>query len=257
MSSPYYVIEFSASACWFEIRINDYPVITMNIEGQASSIIPINYAILKSGTQAISCTVLPNVGNPVLELKTEMSYDIKLFDVSNNNFFFVGKLSEYKSEPILEETIPLIKYTSEFNATVPYTLNAWQSGEKLGDIKDLKEKLRNAYQQVGDLIRAKKYEDFKQIVSQREANMSTSMYLSSKESEKRITELISDFDSGFEVMPVPADSALFVYGYDKVAALKRVTGESGLYLFNKETQEELAIDITFFIPKGKTAFEII
>ena len=45
MLKPYYMIDFSASACLFEIRINDYPVIQMNIEGRVSSMIPINYAL--------------------------------------------------------------------------------------------------------------------------------------------------------------------------------------------------------------------
>ena len=33
-NQPYHVIDFSASACLFEIRVNDYPVIHMNVEGQ-------------------------------------------------------------------------------------------------------------------------------------------------------------------------------------------------------------------------------
>lgn len=60
------MIDFSASACLFEIRINDYPVIHMNVEGQAASIVPINYAILKSGIQTVSVAILPNIGDPEL-----------------------------------------------------------------------------------------------------------------------------------------------------------------------------------------------
>ena len=59
---PYYMIDFSGSACMFEIRVNDYPVITQDVEGQVSSMIPINYAILKDGIQTISATVLPYSG---------------------------------------------------------------------------------------------------------------------------------------------------------------------------------------------------
>ncbi|MBF8455572.1 hypothetical protein IV494_00115 [Kaistella sp. G5-32] len=46
IKKPYYMIDFSASACLFEIRINDYPVAHMDIAGQVASTIPINFAIL-------------------------------------------------------------------------------------------------------------------------------------------------------------------------------------------------------------------
>lgn len=58
LKQPYYMLDFSASACLFEIRINDYPVIHMNIPGQIATSIPINYAILNSGIQNILVTIL-------------------------------------------------------------------------------------------------------------------------------------------------------------------------------------------------------
>ncbi len=39
------MLEFTAISCMFEIRVNDNPVLTMNLSGQASSGFPINYAI--------------------------------------------------------------------------------------------------------------------------------------------------------------------------------------------------------------------
>lgn len=39
--------------------------------------------------------------------------------------------------------------------------------------------------------------------------------------------------------------------------LKKPNGESALYLKNAKTEEELMIDITFYVPKGKSAFEVI
>lgn len=65
-NQPYHMIDFSASACLFDIRINDYPVIHMNVEGQVASTVPINYAILKSDVQTVSVTILPNIGDAEL-----------------------------------------------------------------------------------------------------------------------------------------------------------------------------------------------
>lgn len=50
------MIDFSSSACLFEIRVNDYPVIHMNVERQVARMIPINFAILESGVKSLSVT---------------------------------------------------------------------------------------------------------------------------------------------------------------------------------------------------------
>jgi hypothetical protein len=34
LTKPYYLIEFSAAACLFEIRVNDIPVMTLELSGQ-------------------------------------------------------------------------------------------------------------------------------------------------------------------------------------------------------------------------------
>ena len=118
---PYYMIDFSASACLFEIRVNDYPVIHMNVEGQVASNIPINYAILKSGTQSISVTILPNVGDLELHPKSEVKFNIKIFDVTND-FVFDQQFGDYQSETVGEKKIPVIKHIGTFKAEVPYQL---------------------------------------------------------------------------------------------------------------------------------------
>lgn len=135
IKQPYYMIDFSASACLFEIRINDYPVIHMNVEGQVASNIPINYAILKSGTQSISLTILPNIGDLELHNKSEVKFNIKLFDVAND-FVFNQQFGDYQSDPVGEKKLPIIKYMNSFQADVPYNLDVWQKGRNLKDIDD-------------------------------------------------------------------------------------------------------------------------
>jgi hypothetical protein len=257
MKEPYYTIDFSAAACMFEIRINDYPVITMNIEGQVSTNTPVNFAILEKGEQKITATILPMLGEKTLHHKAELNFDVKLFDVSND-FVFKEQIAEYKSDPVdSSKKVPVIKYNSIFLANVPYKLDAWQTGENLKEIDDVGIKLKKVYQNISKAINSGDYNSFSKSIARRESNMATSMYLSSSESKSRVSELIEDFKSGFKVMPISKDSIMQIYGDGKVAGLKRTNGESALYLTNEKTQEELSIDITFYIPKGKTEFEVI
>ncbi|MGM9476734.1 hypothetical protein ACS5PU_09895 [Pedobacter sp. GSP4] len=228
----------------------------MNVEGQVASNIPINFAILKSGTQSISLTILPNPGDLELHPKSEVKFDIKLFNCSND-FVFNQQFGDYKSELVGENKIPLLKYVNSFKAEVPYQLEAWQKGKDLKHINHCREKLELAYQQVARIIRDGRFDDYNKLISKREENMAVSMYLSKGESSARFAELIADFKSGFHISPIPKDSLMFLCADNKVAFLKKVNGESALYLENSETQEELMLDISFYIPEGSEEFEVI
>lgn len=256
LHQPYYMIDFSASACLFEIRINDYPVIHMNIEGQVSTMIPINFAILESGLQSISVAMLPNIGNTQLHPKSELKFNIKLFDVTND-FVFNKQFGDYQSEAIREKKLPVIKYVNSFQADVPYKLEGWQKGRNLKDVDGCKKKLESAYSKISKMIQEGRFDEYKQLISKRENNMATSMYLSYQESESRIKELVQDFNSGFKVQPVSKEAVMFLYANNKVAMLKKPNGEPALYLENKKTEEELMLDVSFYIPLGKEEFEII
>lgn len=253
---PYYMIDFSASACMFEIRINDYPVITQNIEGQVASMIPINFAILGSGVQTITANILPISGEVELDTAADLRLKVMLFDVSND-FVFQEQYDEFQSEPIGERKLPVMLMAGTFTAKVPYLLKAWQDGQDLGNFKDVASKLYTAYNAIASNINTGKYDLFKEKISRRENNMVTSMYLSQTEAQARLAELVTDFRSGFKMMPIPQGSVIQIYANKKVAALKKLNGESALYLTNAETQEELMLDLSFYIPEGKTEFEVI
>ncbi|MGM5631971.1 hypothetical protein O2K51_13825 [Apibacter raozihei] len=254
---PYYVIKFNAVACMFEVRINDISVLTINIEGQASSIVPINFAIPKSGEQTISVHLLPITGTTNLNPEAELKVEISLYEISHK-FDFKEKVWEYSFPSIKkEQIIPVLTYTSVFQAAVPYSFDGWTTGENLKEMENVKSKLIDAYNRLTQIINNGEYELFKQKIATRENSMRTSMYLSNEKSEKRISDLINDFQSGFKVQPIPSDAIYMSYGFDKAAALKKTNGESALYLINYETREELMLDLLFYIPKGKTEFEVI
>ncbi|PWN70529.1 hypothetical protein C1631_011215 [Chryseobacterium phosphatilyticum] len=256
MQQPYYVIDFSASACMLEIRVNDYPVIHMNIIHQVSTMIPINYTILESGEQTVTASILPIAGKTELDKEAELKFNVKLFDVTNN-FVFDSQFGEYQSKPVEDQKLPVIRHNATFKAEVPYMLNAWQKGRNLKDVKDIREKLELAYNKIIRQIQSGRYEDYKKMIAAREENMAKSMYLSTGESEGRFKELLQEFNAGMQVQPLPQDVVMIYYAHDKAAVLRRLNGDSALYLVDPKTREELMLDISFYIPEGKEQFEVI
>lgn len=184
-----------------------------------------------------------------------MRFNIKLFDVTND-FIFDKQFGDYQSEAIGERKLPLIKYVNSFQADVPYKLEAWQRGRNLKDVDDCKKKLESAYNKISKIIQDGQFGEYKKLISKRENNMATSMYLTKDESEKRIEELIKDFNSGFKVQSISKEAVLFLYVNNKVAMLKKPNGEPALYLENIETEEELMLEISFYIQKEKKTLKL-
>jgi hypothetical protein len=257
MAQPYYQVDFSAAGCLFEIRVNDVIVFTHNILGQVSTMIPINSAILNSGKQQIAIRILPLAGTPTVNLHAEFKYDIKVFDVTNG-FRFKEMLPGYQFPPV-DGSKPhtVLTHETSFTADVPYTVQGYQNGADLRPIIDLGARLMAAYQNVAHIIDRGDYEQFKKMMANREAVIATTMYLSKGESDARINDLITDFRSGFKVEPIAPGAAVQIYANGKVAVLKKPNGESALALMNSKTGEELTIDLSFYLPLGKTELEIM
>lgn len=253
---PYYVIDFSASACMFEIRINDYPVIVMDVSGQVSSMVPINFAILEKGKQQISARILPVSGRTELAKEVELKFSIKLFDVTQD-FVFKDQFGDYQSKSVEDKKLPIINYENTFLADVPYRLQAWQNGKNLKDVKECREKLEKAYHKLITVLENSKFDIYQKLIEKREKNMTESMYLSKEEADARMKGLIREFASGMKIRPLADDAIMFFYADNRVTALKRPNGDSALSLVNEEKREELMLDVSFFIPEGKDEFEII
>ncbi|QJD96560.1 hypothetical protein HH214_12065 [Mucilaginibacter robiniae] len=254
---PYYQIDFSAASCQFEASVNDIPVFTLSVAGQASTMVPINPGIFQSGKQKLSIKLLPLPGELSVSPNAEFKYNIKVFDV-NHSFTFKEQLPGYEFPPVdASKYYPVLTHESIFMADVPYTIQAFQNATDLRTMPDLKEQVRAAYQQVADLIDQAAYDRFKAALANREQIMSTTMYLNKQESDARLQELITDFQSGFKVEALPLDAVVHLYANGKIAALKKPNGESALTLIDKKTGEELTIELSVYLPQGKTTMEVI
>jgi len=255
---PYYQLDFSAAFCLFEVRVNDVLVFTMNLDGQTSTMIPINSAILESGKQQIAIKVLPLAGQKLLHPSAQFKYNIKVFDAANDLNFKEQVPGEYavaKVDPAKKQTV--LTQTASFNAAVPYTVTAYQHGTDLASVKGLKDKMHDAYQQLSGLIKKADVEQIKKLIANRENFAAVTMYLNKEEADDRMSGIVSNLKSGFKLQPIPADAVVKIFGNGKLATLIRPNGEPALILKNEKDHEELQLEFSFFIPAGKADLEII
>ena len=257
MNQIYYELDCSALMCYFQIKINDVEVFSLNVDGQATMDIPINQGILEKGVQEIEIIVLPVNGEKELNHDSYVRYKVNEFDVSSGDFKFIKQFANYQTEPVTKG-IPVLKHKSKFEANVSYKIDAWQKGINLKEVKfKLKDRLILAYNKIIHDINSGNYQNFIKAVSRKEENFSLMMYLDENEKSSRIKRLVNDFSSGFKAVPVDNTAIVYFSGYGKLVSLKRLDGMSALYLVDQETEEELILPITFFIPEGKTEFEVI
>lgn len=257
IKEPYYTIEFIAISCFFEILVNDICIFSMESEGQMSPNIPINYAIYETGIQNLEIIIKPLAGNLFLTSSSEFKYKISLYDTANENFNFVKNFEFEDIKVTKDKNIPKLVRKSVFDAKVEYKLTRWDNAIELKDIKNLEERLFNSYNELIDLIRKSAFIELSNKIENRENNMAISMYFNTEQSKARINSLIQDVKSGFEILPLSNDLLLKINGFGKIASYKKLNGEPAISFLNKETREELMLDITFYIPDGKTEFEVI
>lgn len=254
---PYYQIDFNAVACQFEIRVNDIYIFNFTTSGQTSTLLPLNTGIYQKGKQQLTVRVLPLPSQKALNVNAEFKYDIKVFDAAHN-LAFKQQLSGYQFPSIDQsKPQPMLEHQSEFMADVPYSIKGFQNASNLKDLPDVKQQVRAAYQQILNWIDKRDYKSFEAAFKNREKIMATTMYLDQQESADRINDLIKDFNSGFQIQPIPANASVHYYMNGKVAELQTPDGTSALTLKNNKTGEEMSIDVSLYMPEGASALKII
>ncbi|MDH7464199.1 hypothetical protein QEG73_23075 [Chitinophagaceae bacterium 26-R-25] len=252
----YYVLDCSAYMCYVEVRVNDVEVFALNVDGQMATDIPINLGILESGIQTIEVRGTPVSGKTELEPGSYIRYKVVEQDAGTEKFE-VKKLFDNNYTSPVKKGVPLITNTSTFNATVPYKLDAWQNGINLKNEKNVKEKLVAEYNKIINLINAGSYEAFISKYGKREINNALAFYLTPQEAQERIARIVSDMKAGFKAMPLSKDVFVEYSASGKLACLKSSDKMSALRLENNETDEELILQISFYMPTGKAEFNLL
>jgi len=258
MYKPYYVIEYSASSCLLDIKVNDVSVKHTNLKGYTSNVIPVNLVIPESGRQQVSYNILPLLGETALREDATFSASVCLYDAGGD---VIQKQDEINTFTMPENTtkIPLPVYKGErvFYADVPYKLDAWQNSQDLSKIEKLRVLVDSAYRKIEEIISNSQYNLYAEMVQKREDNIATCFYLSEEEKKERLTELIELFESGFKIVPVSEKDFMFIYGYNKLVSLKKQDGSSALLLKNANTGQKLTLDIKLHLEQGSKELTII
>ena len=97
--------------CYFEVRINDVCVFSLNVDGQATMDIPINSEVLEKGKQEIEIRVLPLSGGKELHKESYLRYKVIEYDVSSGDFKFVQQFENFQTAPA-NKNIPIIIHKS-------------------------------------------------------------------------------------------------------------------------------------------------
>jgi hypothetical protein len=256
MNQIYYELDCSAFMCYFEVRINDVCVFSLNVDGQATMDIPINSGILEKGEQDIEIRVLPLSGGKELHKESYVRYKVIEYDVSSGDFKFVQQFENFQTAPV-QEQIPFIIHKSVFMSNVNYKLDAWQNGVDLKEVNfDLKKALIKECEEIINALNDKNYKLFTEKLAKKEKNAAIAMYLNSEESKNRISQILGELEDGFKAMPIDNNVYIEYSAYNKLATLKRPNRMPALYLENSKTNEEIVLDIRFCFIKGNTNFEI-
>lgn len=257
MDRNYYIVEFSSAGCQIDIRINDIPVANFEFAGQASTVVPINYAIPTSGKQLITGRILPLSGQERIEKNAFLDFQVKCMDVEKS-FALKRDFKKYTISYAEEAGQDFSTYLADhFEGDVPYEFVGWKNGIAINDIEDVFPKLLQAYKKLAVAIENKDYAYFIDAFRHRERIMNTAMYLGPIDSTARLERYIEKFESGFDDVKISENVIMQVGGGNKVVCLKKRNTEHALSVRNLDLKKEILLDVMFYMPEGKTEFELI
>lgn len=257
IKEPYYRVDFDAVNCFLDIRVNDVPVFTWNIDGQMATSIPINSAIIKSGGQRISYNILPLLGTFSLKENTIFEASVWLCDSSGEEIEHKEEINKFTMPESNGTPLPAYKGEKIFVANVPYKLEAWQDSQDLSKVENLRQKVNLFYKGIEEMIANGQYEQFIKMIEKKEENIATCMYLSDEEKNKRNASLLNKLKEGYEIVPSSPKDIMLVYGYNKLVSLKKIDGTSALLLTHPETKINLNLPLRLHLPQGSTEFLVI
>lgn len=248
---PFYQVKIKASSVGFDVRINDFPILQYNKkEGVSTELeVPINPAILSSGTQELSIRVFPLLGQTLIsekgifELEINKKADARVYD---------GK-REIILQPVKMKAnnLPLWEIKTKFNAEVPFSFTAWTKSQDLSEINNLNELLDNAYRKIAKIIENKNDEEFREIMKK------------TYEVDIMLYEKVNEMD-GFQteserVLPMN-NCNIGLYGNNRLVRYENIELETCLKTevhFDNNIKKIYSYPIFFHLPSGANELEVI
>lgn len=248
---PFYQLKIKAASVGFDIRINDFPVLQYNKKENVSTEmeIPINPAILSSGTQALSVRVFPLLDqtliseNGIFEFEINKKTDAWVYDGKRETIFQTVKMNA--------RNLPFWEFETEFEAEVPFSFTAWTKSQDLSKINNLNELLDNAYKKIAKTIEDKNNEEFREIVKK---TYEVDIMLYEKQNG------LKGFQTERErVLPMNTCN-IGLYGNNRLVRYENTELETCLKTeayFNGNTKKVYSYPLFFHLPPGANELELI
>lgn len=255
----YYTALISASNCIIDARINDVPLLKQILDCDLCIEIPINFLIEKSGFQSLSINTLPEADSNKFPDDAKCRIEIWKYNVVNGNEIKpLEKVCESHFSANQNNIVQSVFHDrKEFFASVGYQISRWSDCNQLTDRNVISSHIASIFQNIGDLLTLKKYNEYVELIRNREQNICTALMTGSKEIQLRSNMLIDCLDDGFVMVPINGRKVLQFYANRRIVTLLDQDMKSALRFYNDKTGEMLAIDILLGIKYGKTDFEII
>jgi len=254
MSKPYYLLDFSVTACRFILEINDLEILNLVVQDGMSSMLPINHGIFTSGSQKVKIRLNAlNDENFTLEGTTKF----KIIEYSaGHTLAFKNIITEFA--PDLKDNGKKNAYEaqSSFNSIVPYEIASWRDGVNLMEVNKLDERLDGFYSNIKSLFKRKDYQKIKEVFSKKENNIAAMMYLNQEQSDARLNSIFDDMENGFEF----DDNAVaipYFFKNGKVVSFRGPTGHPAIKLVNFTSGEEIYVELNVMMDKTKMVFEVV
>ena len=252
VKEPYYMIDFSITACNADIKVNDISIFKMEINGQMGTKMPANNAIFKSGQQKFSIELTPLKGENMLHENAEARLAVELVDATNFDTISKESFDVLKSSANRHPVENLYKEFT-FNAEVPYAITVLDEAQDLRTIPHLEDKLKKAYMEIHSMMAEKEFSKLESILKAKDAVTAQMLYLSEEESAVRVEEVIADLkNKNTRMNPFPSEVVLTIAAGGKLASLKNKNGDAILAFEDGESETEL--HFSFYLPKGSDEF---
>lgn len=270
----------------YEVTINDLPI-AKKFNSEAGTLwLPINYAVLKSGTQQLQIKIYPSykdkytpnpffTNNPKLSFEIEktawdkngnleepevvMSYELPKYKADNNENLDYDQPIDYSQQNILVKDF-------NFVANIPYELIGWSESEDLSKM-DQEILYKKVLKFCENLVYKYKEEDFDYVKTQylkADTEWYQSEYLKPdviKKYQNAMNANKGKFTNNF----IPLNKyKISLYGNNKIICIERndIENKGKSFFLHEKIDKEgnkktVSLDLYLHIPKGSKELEII
>ncbi|MBE0393897.1 hypothetical protein [Flavobacterium sp. PL002] len=243
-TNPYYLVDFNASICNFEIYINDLPAYVHSVGGIIASHYPINHFILESGEQKIKFKIFPLKGETTLKNDTFLKLKVHAYDAYTDNYENLIEVFNFETPDLSNPQLPLIEVEAEFTAQIPYKIMGWKNSEIIDGIDAVKIDLISFYKRIYEIAKSQNVSDLYSVLKTRFNEIDISMYTDNEDNIEGLSNMFSSInDGGFILKDFPELTKIEMYGGNRIVNLIRNDNNPILYYVNKTTNEEFSLPL--------------